>query len=208
MVNTLDEQLVRTALRLLDDGPAEQLSMRQVALELGVSHQAPYVHFASKKRFLAAVAGTGLQQAGAEAAAALAEAGDDPLRRLHVFADAYITFIGARPHVHDLAYGPLVAKVDHPLLQQAAIAYWDLLHDTVARCQPVGVGEVEVLRRCAVTWGTVYGIARLATLGQIPRSVSGDQRQLAHEAIGTLYQGWQADDPAHPAHRTANPHVI
>lgn len=208
MVNTLDEQLVRTALRLLDDGPAEQLSLRQVAQELGVSHQAPYVHFASKKRFLAAVAGTGLQQAGAEAVAALAEAGDDPLRRLHVFADAYITFIRARPHVHDLAYGPLVAKADHPLLQQAAIAYWDLLHDTVARCQPVGVGEVEVLRRCAVTWGTVYGIARLATLDQIPRSVPGDQRQLAHEAIGTLYQGWQADDPAHPAHRTANPHVI
>jgi AcrR family transcriptional regulator len=208
MVNTLDEQLVRTALRLLDDGPAEQLSLRQVAQELGVSHQAPYVHFASKKRFLAAVAGTGLQQAGAEAVAALAEAGDDPLRRLHVFADAYITFIRARPHVHDLAYGPLVAKADHPLLQQAAIAYWDLLHDTVARCQPVGVGEVEVLRRCAVTWGTVYGIARLATLDQIPRSVPGDQRQLAHEAIGMLYQGWQADDPAHPAHRTANPHVI
>lgn len=206
MVNTLDEQLVRTALRLLDDEPAEQLSLRQVAQELGVSHQAPYVHFASKRRFLAAVAGTGLQRAGAEAVAALAEAGDDPQRRLHVFADAYITFIRARPHVHDLAYGPLVAKADHPLLQQAAIAYWDLLHDTVARCQPVGVGEVEVLRRCAVIWGTVYGIARLATLGQIPRSVPGDQRQLVHEALGTLYQGWQADGPAHPAQRTSNPH--
>ena len=206
MVNTLDEQLVRTALRLLEDEPAEQLSLRQVAQELGVSHQAPYVHFASKRKFLAAVAGTGLQQAGAEAVAALAEAGDDPQRRLHVFADAYITFIRARPHVHDLAYGPLVAKADHPLLQQAAIAYWDLLHDTVARCQPVGVGEVEVLRRCAVIWGTVYGIARLATLGQIPRSVPGDQRQLVHEALGTLYQGWQADGPAHPAQRTTNPH--
>lgn len=206
MVNTLDEQLVRTALRLLEDEPAEQLSLRQVAQELGVSHQAPYVHFASKRRFLAAVAGTGLQRAGAEAVAALAEAGDDPQRRLHVFADAYITFIRARPHVHDLAYGPLVAKADHPLLQQAAIAYWDLLHDTVARCQPVGVGEVEVLRRCAVIWGTVYGIARLATLGQIPRSVPGDQRQLVHEALGTLYQGWQADGPAHPAQRTTNPH--
>jgi AcrR family transcriptional regulator len=124
-----------------------------VAQELGVSHQASYVHFARKRRFLAAVAGTGLQQAGPEAFAALAEAGEDPLRRLHVFADAYITFIRARPHVHDLAHGPLVAKADHPLLQQAAIAYWDLLHDTVARCPPVGVGEVELLRRCAAIWG-------------------------------------------------------
>ena len=45
---------------------------------------------------------------------------------------SYITFIRARPHVHDLAYGPLVAQADHPLLQQAAIAYWDLPHDIVA----------------------------------------------------------------------------
>ena len=206
MADTLDQQLVRTALRLLEDEPAEQLSLRQVAQELGVSHQAPYVHFASKRKFLAAVAGTGLQQAGAEAVAALAESGDDPLRRLHVFADAYITFIRARPHVHDLAYGPLVAKADHPLLQRAAIAYWDLLHDTVARCQPVGVGEGELLRRCAAIWGTVYGIARLATLGQIPRSVPGDQRQLVHEALGTLYQGWQADGTDHQAQRTTNQH--
>lgn len=205
MPDTLDEQLVRTALGLLQDEPAERLSLRHVAQELGVSHQAPYVHFASKRGFLAAVAGTGLQQAGTEAVAALADAGDDPLRRLHVLADAYITFIATRLHVHDLAYGPLVAKADHPLLQQAATAYWDLLHDTVARCQPVGVGEVEVLRRCAAIWGTVYGIARLATLGQIPRSVPGDQRELLHEALETLYQGWQADAPAHPAQRTTNP---
>ena len=121
---------------------------------------------------------------------AAAAGGDDPLLRLHAIADAYIDFVHDQPHVHDLAYGPLVAKSDHPTLQAAAINYWDLLHDTVAACQPKGVDEGEVLRLCAAAWATVYGIARLATMGQIPRSVPARERELVHEAVDTLFQGW------------------
>jgi AcrR family transcriptional regulator len=190
--DTLDERLVQTALRLLTDQPAEHLSLRRVAQELSVSHQAPYVHFGNKRTFLAAVAGAGLQSAAEQAVVALAGSGDDPVRRLHVLMEAYVSFIRERPHVHDLAYGPLVTKPDHPRLQRAAIAYWDLLHDTVAACQPVGIPEPEVLRRCAAAWGTVYGIARLGALGQIPRSVPGDIDGLLHEALDTLRLGWQA----------------
>ncbi len=188
----LDERLLQTALRSLTDQPAERLSLRRVAEQLGVSHQAPYVHFGNKRTFLAAVAGAGLQSAVDQAIVALGESGDDPARRLHVLMEVYIAFIREHPHVHDLAYGPLVAKSDHPTLQRAASAYWDLLHDTVAACQPSGVREPELLRRCAATWGTVYGIARLGALNQIPRSVPGDIDGLLHEALDTLHVGWQA----------------
>ena len=193
--DTLGDQLVRSALRFLDSEPAERLSMRQVAQENGVSHQAPYVHFGSKRRFLAAVAGVGLQQAVADVTRALVDAGDDPLTRLHALADAYISFIQTRPHVHDLAFGPLVAKGDHPMLQQAAIDHWNLLHDTVASCQPPGTSEAEILRRCVASWGTVYGVARLDALHQIPDSVPGDRGELTHQALDALYLGWQAGTP-------------
>src|SRR6478672_278472 len=192
---TLDDQLVRSALMYLNSEPAERLSIRQVAQANGVSHQAPYVHFGSKRRFLAAVASVGLQEATDAAIAALGDAGDDPLTRLHAFADAYMSFIQTRPHVHDLAFGPLVAKGDHPLLQQAAARHWDLLHDTVARCQPPGTGEAEILRRCVASWGTVYGIARLGALRQIPDAVPGDGVELTHQALDALYLGWQAESP-------------
>ena len=56
----LEARLVEAALARLEDVPAEQLSMRSLAADLGVSHQAPYTHFRSRIRFLAAVAGTGL----------------------------------------------------------------------------------------------------------------------------------------------------
>lgn len=191
----LDEQLLWAALDLLAHEPAERISLRRVAQTVGVSHQAPYVHFGDKRRFLAAAAGMGLERAAEQAAIAMSAAAPDPGARLHALADAYIAFIRDRPHVHDLAYGPLVAKADHPRLQQAAIAYWDLLHDAVAACQPPGTTEADVLRGCAATWGTVYGIARLAALQQIPRSVPSESDRLIHQALDTLRLGWSRSAP-------------
>lgn len=187
----LEARLLAVALDLLRHEPAERLSLRRVAQLLGVSHQAPYVHFGDKRTFLAAVAGHGLRQAATDAASALAASGEDPLRRLHALSDVYVEFIREQPHVHDLAYGHLVAKADHPRLQEAAIVYWTLLHNTVAACQPAGTEEGAALRRSAAVWGTVYGIARLTALGQIPASVPGDEGDLLREAVSTLYEGWQ-----------------
>ena len=189
----LQERLVDAALELLRCQPAETLSLRHVALQVGVSHQAPYVHFGDKRRFLAAVAGAGMEVAAKEAGLAVGAAGGDPRSRLHALVDAYVSFSDRHPHLHDLANGSLVAKGDHPRLQAAAITYWDLLHDTVAASQPEGVVEAEVLRRCAATWGTVDGIARLYAMRQIPAAVPGERVQLLHEAVDTLYYGWQSE---------------
>lgn len=189
----LDQRLVAAALAALADAPAERLSLRAVAQQLGVSHQAPYVHFGSRRRFLAAVAGAGLQQAVDEGAAAVAAAGADPVARLEALAHAYLSFIRSRPHVHDLAYGPSVAKRDHPMLQEAAIGHWSLLHDCVEGCQPAGVPEAEVLRRAATAWGAIYGIARLGTFHQIPASVPADVDALVTAALRALVAGWRAE---------------
>lgn len=187
----LTARLMRAALERLTDAPADQLSLRQVAQDVGVSHQAPYVHFGSRRGFLAAVAGEGMFEATARARAMVEAADDHPSPRLHALADAYLAFIREQPHVHDLANGPVVAKSDHPLLQQAAIRYWDLLHDTVAACQPDGTPEAEVLRRAAVAWATVYGISRLSAFGQLPASVPATADDLVHDAIDQLIIGWQ-----------------
>lgn len=189
--SALDARLVSAALEALASRPAETLSLRKVAHGMGVSHQAPYVHFGSRRRFLAAVAGAGLQRAANDASAAVAAAGNDPRRRLQALAHSYLDFIRTRPHVHDLAYGPTVAKRDHPLLQNAAIAYWSLLHDTVAEWQPHGISESEVLRRSAAAWGTVSGIARLSAFHQIPQAVPTDTDRLIQTAVDALVAGWQ-----------------
>lgn len=187
----LADRLIATALEMLETQPAEHLSIREVSQRVGVSHQAPYVHFGDKRRFLAAVAGAGLQRASADAVASVAAAGGDPGARLHALMESYVGFIDARPHVHDLAYGPLVAMSDHPRLQTAAIEYWTLLRETVTANQPTGVDDAEVLRRCATAWGLVYGIARLNAAGKIPPTVPADRARLLRDAIESMRQGWQ-----------------
>lgn len=43
-LGTLESRLVRAALDALVETPADALSLREIAQDLGVSHQAPYVH--------------------------------------------------------------------------------------------------------------------------------------------------------------------
>jgi AcrR family transcriptional regulator len=169
--------------------------MRKLAAELGVSHQAPYTHFRSRTRFLAAVAGTGLADVATGARQAVEAAGDEPFDRLVALADSYMEFIERRPHLFDLAYGPIVAMRDHRVLQTSAIAYWGVLREVVGDCQPPGVPDGEIQNRCEIAASTVYGIARMGVHGKIPGVVPATPRQLAISALHTLFQGWNLRPP-------------
>jgi AcrR family transcriptional regulator len=189
---SLGMRLVEATLQMLRDAPVDQLSLRRVAEQVGVSHQAPYVHFGSKRRFLAAVAGVGLDRAAAAAEQTVAAAGTSPSARLRALGVAYTEWVALEPHVHDLDLALGIHKSEHPWLQAAAIRYWNLLHDTVEACQPPGVSEPDVLRRCTIAWGVVYGISRLAALNQVPASVPGDANEHIGLALDALYAGWLA----------------
>lgn len=190
--DSLSRRLVEVTLEMLRVDPVDQLSLRRVAEQVGVSHQAPYVHFGSKRRFLAAVAGVGLDRAAAGAEAQVAAAGESPIARLRALARAYTQWVEREPHVHDLDLALHIDKSEHPWLQAAAIRYWTLLHDTVEACQPPGVSEADVLRRSTIAWGVVYGISRLAALDQVPAAVPGDAEQHIGLALDALYAGWHA----------------
>jgi AcrR family transcriptional regulator len=187
---SLEAQLVDAALARLETESAEQLSMRKLASEIGVSHQAPYTHFRSRTRFLAAVAGTGLAVVAVEARETVERAGADPLARMLALADHYVTFIERRPHLFDLAYGPSIKMRDHRALQTAAIEYWALLRDVVGACQPDGVSDDEIQNRCEIAASTVYGIARMGAHQKIPRIVQASPRELVADALRTLDAGW------------------
>jgi AcrR family transcriptional regulator len=190
--DSLEIRLVEATLEMLRVVPVDQLSLRRVAEQVGVSHQAPYVHFGSKRRFLAAVAGIGLDRAAEAAEMTVGAAGDSPIARLKALARAYTEWVAHEPHVHDLDLALHIDKSEHPWLQTAAIRYWSLLHDTVGACQPPGVSEAEVLRRCTIAWGVVYGISRLAALDQVPAAVPGDASEHIDLALDALYAGWHA----------------
>jgi AcrR family transcriptional regulator len=194
----LEAHLVQAALQRLEVESAETLSIRKLAAQLGVSHQAPYTHFRSRTRFLAAVAGVGLAVVAAEARQAVDAAGKDPFARLLALADHYVAFIERRPHLFDLAYGPSIQMRDHPVLQAAASAYWGLVRECVGACQPEGVPEGEIQNRCAIAANTVYGIARMAAHRKIPAVVRASPHDLVASALRALCAGWNSQWPTSP----------
>ena len=56
MASDTRDTLVAVAAQLLDEGGPEAVTLREVGHRAGVSHNAPYKHFADKEALLAAVA--------------------------------------------------------------------------------------------------------------------------------------------------------
>lgn len=111
--------LLEAAETVLAEHGAKALTLRDVARAAGVSHGAPYHHFASLNDLLAAVAQRGFEALGDAMAQAVAV--PDTRERLLRVADAYVACARARPEQFRLMFGPLLASKDeHPALKEAA----------------------------------------------------------------------------------------
>src|SRR5215211_1339565 len=90
--------LLRQAERMLRDQSLDQLSLRELARQVGVSHGAPRRHFADRQALLDALAEAGFARLGAELQEAVDGAGEDYEARLRAIAAAYVRFA-----IHDAA---------------------------------------------------------------------------------------------------------
>jgi AcrR family transcriptional regulator len=111
--------LLEAAELVLAERGAHGITLRDVARAAGVSHGAPYHHYASLNELLAAVAERGFVILGDALSQAVAIA--DTRERLLRVAETYVDCARANPERFRLMFGPLLAsKHDHPALQNAA----------------------------------------------------------------------------------------
>jgi AcrR family transcriptional regulator len=88
----LRDTLLAEAERTLREQGVEQLSLRDLARQAGVSHAAPRRHFADRQALLDALAGAGFARLADEVAAAIKDAGPDFRARLRATGAAYVRF--------------------------------------------------------------------------------------------------------------------
>ena len=88
----LRDTLLAEAGRTLREQGVEQLSLRDLARQAGVSHAAPRRHFADRQALLNALAGAGFARLADEVAAAIEDAGPDFRARLRATGAAYVRF--------------------------------------------------------------------------------------------------------------------
>jgi len=112
----LRNALIAAALEALPDVGAESLSLRDIARRAGVSSAAPYHHFADRDALVAAVAGECAQRLLDALDAAVAEAGDDQLRRFQLTGVAFIRFAVTYPaHFRAMEMPGMLAKMPEPV---------------------------------------------------------------------------------------------
>lgn len=153
--------LLTAAERRLREHGEEQLSLRELAREIGVSHGAPRRHFPDRQGLLDALAEAGFERLDTQLRAAVAEAGEDFAPRLRATVAAYIRFA-----TEDAALLELMFTSKHrPGADRVAAAAgpaFTLMHELIVQGQAAGelaAGDPE--RVGIVLFATMQGIATL-----------------------------------------------
>jgi AcrR family transcriptional regulator len=180
----LAEACIAQALAIIDAQGVEGLSLREVARRLGVSHQAPYKHFASRDHLLAAVVTRAFTQFADTLAARPRHA--DPAEDLAGLCRAYLAFARGQALLFRLLFATQVPQAarDEELRAQGKRAF-GLLAEVMLRLRPDQPAPVTMLDAVFV-WSTVHGLAGVMQTG----------------AVGTLPGTEHADNDA------AEPHVL
>jgi AcrR family transcriptional regulator len=188
-VTTTRERLIDAATRLLDAGGPAAVTLREVGRLAGVSHNAPYKHFADKEDLLAAVAARELDRrnaTGTEGRTSDAGAADQVRDRMH----AYVGWALRYPARFRLVFGPWTTGSDE--LAEAATAARSGLVLTVARAQEAGdlpAGDPE--RLTALIQATAHGAIDLALSGHLSPTGKGraDPDDLVDDLLRHLRPG-------------------
>jgi AcrR family transcriptional regulator len=192
----LRRALVHAALALVNDRQDWTFSLREVARQADVSHNAPYNHFADKRALLDAVAACGFQLL----ADRMKRASRDLVRADSALAAAALAYVrqGAEnPALYRLMFGSVLAGADGvrpPLANAAGAEAKTVLKEILQRgaeqkslaIAPGSKAELELALLSA--WSTVHGLTMLVIDGLAagrPLTVEAKVARVIH----TLFEG-------------------
>jgi AcrR family transcriptional regulator len=189
----LRNALIQAGQQLLAEEGISGLDLRKVARAAGVSHAAPYRHFADKQALLAAIAEDGFYQLAEGMDAAIGQVPANAAAQLEQLARAYVRFALDHPaHMREMFSGLTINRAAYPQLHAAAKQAFQRVVQLIERGQAqgeIGLGAPSDLSM--VAWAQIHGIAMLLIEDQLP-GVQGDQQAvdgLISHCIHTLYAG-------------------
>jgi AcrR family transcriptional regulator len=162
----LRDALLAEAERTLREQGVEQLSLRDLARQAGVSHAAPRRHFADRQALLDALAGAGFARLADEVAAAIKDAGPDFRSRLRATGAAYVRFATEDTALMELMFAAKNASASGEVAEGAGRLFTivgELIREGQLTDQ-LPPGDPERLR--LLFMATARGIAGLAAPGQ------------------------------------------
>ena len=176
--SSLRETVLRASVDFIADKGPDGLSFRQVAAAAGVSHQAPYHHFADRKAIFRAIALEGFTvfRDALQAAIASPDAGVALL-------EAYVEFaLSHRGHFRVMFRRDLCEIENDPELKAVADESFDALVDHVRRELGDEASIDDIRARATSMWSLAHGLATLLIDGPLEDKVGPikDRRALIH----------------------------
>ncbi|MCD2185412.1 TetR/AcrR family transcriptional regulator [Rhizobium sp. GN54] len=187
----LRQAVIETAMTMLREGSGSGFKLREVARRAGVSHAAPYKHFADKAALLAEIALIGFDSLRERIIAAQERFSNDIPSALLATSKAYIAFGQENPDLYRLMFGAKIGAAEDVHLDQRALGVFEIVIDLLERGQAAGSIRTRPARgQAAACWAQLHGITMLMLDGLlIPEKVGDDAIEAALE---TLQEGLSA----------------
>ena len=200
----LRRAIVKAALEILRETQSLEFSLRELARRAGVSHNAPYKHFADKRELLASISAAGFEMLARRMARASADRGN-AREQLFAMLRAYVDHGVDNPALYKLMFGGYLSGPNHsrPAIELAeANKTKALLADLIVagglgRAIPdIPRNKPKIAGAILACWSLVHGLTLLLADGLVgPRKKSG---VLGDSLVQGLLDGLVAELPALP----------
>ena len=166
----LRDALLAEAIRVIEAQGVENVSIRQLAKNLGVSAAAPFRHFADRTALLTAVAEQATENLSQAVGAALAQAAaQSPWQQLLCIGEAYLGWARAHPsHFLVVSDRRLIDYEASATLRMRNEAIRQRMRQLLAQATGLGAGQGVQPEVCVLMLrAMVYGLARMQADGQL-----------------------------------------
>jgi AcrR family transcriptional regulator len=165
---TLRDDILKAALRLVEEKGVAAVTMREVAGALGYSATAIYQHFQSKEDLLLTLK----LQAGDLLTEAMEQARSEPTlaEQLRAMGQAYVQFGLDNPTYYQLIFQDTESGISPTEEQMTRLRRsWTIMRDTLkAWMAELGVRGIDVDQEAHVLWAMGHGVTSLALAGRFP----------------------------------------
>ena len=171
----LRQRILDTARALLDEQGAAALSLREVARRAGVTHQAPYHHFADRESILAELVAQGFDELARRLARAHSADGD-ALAIMAASGTAYVVFALDHPGVFRVMFR---ADLCDPARFEQVMGAGERAHGELRHLVRLVHGGPDDEGLATMHWAQVHGLASLLLDGPLGQRISSRRDRLA-----------------------------
>ena len=200
----LRRAIVTAAMEILQETQSLEFSLRELARRAGVSHNAPYKHFADKRELLAAVSAAGFETLTKRMTTEIAGL-DNAREQLFAMLRAYIAHGVENPALYNLMFGGYLGGPNRsrPAIELAeaektkALLAGVIVAGGLGRAIPhTARNERQIAGAILACWSLVHGLTLLLADGLVgPKKKSG---ALGDRLVQGMLDGLAAELPALP----------